>query len=78
MVLAAAFAIWTPLGSQTMVGLQGRYFTMIAAFALVWPGLRSPRPVQALLGAFVLVGLVVINAEAVYQLYDAYFVVGRG
>lgn len=72
------FIYWTPLGSQTIAGLQGRYFTMSAAFALVWLGLRSPRPVRALLAAFIIIGLVAINADAVYQLYDAYFVTGRG
>lgn len=79
MVLMALpmFIYWTPLGSPTIHGLQGRYFTLTAAFALVWLGLRSPHPVQALLGGFILAGLVLINTEAVYQLYDAYFVSGR-
>lgn len=71
------FLFWTPTGADAVQGLQGRYFTATAAFALTWGSFRSPAGVQALLVAGIVLVVVAINADAVWRLHEAYFVTGR-
>ncbi|WP_242109644.1 DUF2142 domain-containing protein [Luteimonas aquatica] len=71
------FIYWTPADSPVVQGLQGRYFTVTAAFALTWCAFGVPAGLRSVLGwAFVAVA-VAINIDAVYRLHEAYFVVGR-
>lgn len=68
---------WTPADSPVILGLQGRYFTVTAAFALVWCSLRSAAPIRAILVAAILVGVLAINVDAIQRLHEAYFLIGR-
>ncbi|QOW21675.1 DUF2142 domain-containing protein [Novilysobacter avium] len=78
MVIALPLLIsWTPGDSPVIRGLQGRYFTVTAAFALVWCSFRSAPPIRAVLVTAILVGVMAINVDAIQRLHEAYFLIGR-
>jgi len=71
------FIYWTSAGSPIVQGLQGRYFTVTAAFVLTWCSFRSPPAVRAMLVMAIACVVLAINMDALYRLYEAYFVIGR-
>jgi uncharacterized membrane protein len=78
MVIALPLLIsWTPGDSPVIRGLQGRYFTVTAAFALVWCSFRSPPALRAVLVMAIVLGVLAINVDAIQRLHEAYFLTGR-
>jgi uncharacterized membrane protein len=71
------FLFWTLPGAAVVEGLQGRYFTISAAFVLVWCAFRTPPAVRAICIAVVLAAALVVHVMAIQQLYDSYYVSGR-
>jgi uncharacterized membrane protein len=71
------FVFWTLPGAAVVEGLQGRYFTISAAFVLVWCAFRTPPAVRTACIAVLLVAAPVMNVLAIQQLYDSYYVSGR-
>jgi uncharacterized membrane protein len=71
------YLFWTLPGAAVVEGLQGRYFTISAAFVLVWCAFRAPPGLRAICIAVVLVAAPVVNVVAIHQLYDSYYVSGR-
>lgn len=71
------FVLWTEAGAPMIRGLQGRYFTATAAFVLTWCSFRTSAPLRSLLIALIVVTVLAINIDALYRLYDAYYVSGR-
>jgi uncharacterized membrane protein len=71
------FVFWTLPGATVVEGLQGRYFTISAAFVLVWCAFRTPPAVRTACIAVLLVAAPVMNVLAIQQLYDSYYVSGR-
>jgi hypothetical protein len=71
------YVFWTLPGAAVVEGLQGWYFTISAAFVLVWCALRTPPAVRAVCIAVVLAVAPVVNVLAIHQLYDSYYVSGR-
>ena len=71
------FLYWTLPDATSVQGLQGRYFLPTAAFALLWlsgAGLTALRP---WLLALLALGAMTINLDGLWQLYQAYYVIGR-
>lgn len=77
MIALPLLVTWTPAQSAVVLGLQGRYFTLSAAFALVWCSFRSPGAIRGVLLTLILAGVIVINIDAIVRLYEAYFIFGR-
>jgi uncharacterized membrane protein len=71
------YLFWTLPGATAVEGLQGRYFTISVAFALVWCAFRTSPAVRVVCIALVLAAAPVINVLAIQQLYDSYYVSGR-
>lgn len=71
------FLHWTPAGSATIQGLQGRYFLLTVAFVLVWCGQYMPLRLRAISITAIPVIAAWINFVALWNLYLAYFVTGR-
>ena len=71
------YMFWTLPGAAVVEGLQGRYFTISAAFVLVWCAFRTPPAVRVACIAVVLAAAPVVNVLAIHQLYDSYYVSGR-
>lgn len=68
---------WTPLGSQLIEGLQGRYFLVTLAFVLVHCSVAGPLRLRRLLVPAVVLALLVTNVHALMRLQEAYYVIGR-
>ncbi len=77
MIALPLFIYWSPLDLGFIQGLQGRYFIITVAFALVWCSFRTSPPIRALLVSAIIILMVLINLDALQALYRAYFVVGR-
>lgn len=71
------YARWTALDAGYVQGLQGRYFLPTLAFALAGVSLKASDALRLFLLAFVLGAAVALNLDALGQLHQAYFVVGR-
>ena len=78
MIALPLFIYWSPLGLGFIQGLQGRYFITAAAFALVWCSFRSAPLICSSLVSVILVLVILIDLDAIHQLYRAYYVIGRG